>query len=35
MLGIKEVLILNHKSGELQPGFEHEIRNQLFALIRV
>jgi len=34
-LGIKEVLILNHKSGELSQVSSNEIRNQLFALIRV
>src|SRR5229473_2722377 len=35
MLGIKEVVILNHKSGELSQVSSNEIRNQLFALIRV
>jgi LmbE family N-acetylglucosaminyl deacetylase len=35
ILGIKEVLILNHKSGELGQVSSNEIRNQLFALIRV
>ena len=35
ILGIKEVLILNHKSGELSQVSSNEIRNQLFALIRV
>jgi LmbE family N-acetylglucosaminyl deacetylase len=35
VLGIKEVVILNHKSGELSQVSSNEIRNQLFALIRV
>src|SRR4051812_115776 len=35
MLGVKEVLILNHKSGEISQVSSNEIRNQLFALIRV
>src|SRR5207253_1347813 len=35
VLGVKEVLILNHKSGELSQVSSNEIRNQLFALIRV
>jgi LmbE family N-acetylglucosaminyl deacetylase len=35
LLGIKEVVILNHKSGELSQVSSNEIRNQLFALIRV
>jgi len=34
-LGIKDVVILNHKSGELSQVSSNEIRNQLFALIRV
>jgi LmbE family N-acetylglucosaminyl deacetylase len=35
VLGIKEVVILNHKSGELSQVSSNEVRNQLFALIRV
>ena len=35
VLGIKDVLILDHKSGELSQVSSNEIRNQLFALIRV
>jgi LmbE family N-acetylglucosaminyl deacetylase len=35
VLGVKEVIILNHKSGELSQVSSNEIRNQLFALIRV
>jgi LmbE family N-acetylglucosaminyl deacetylase len=35
MLGVNEVVILNHKSGELSQVSSNEIRNQLFALIRV
>jgi LmbE family N-acetylglucosaminyl deacetylase len=35
ILGIKEVVILDHKSGELSQVSSNEIRNQLFALIRV
>lgn len=34
MLGIREVLNLNHKSGELSQVSSNEMRNQLFALIR-
>jgi LmbE family N-acetylglucosaminyl deacetylase len=34
MLGIKEVYLLNHKSGELSQVSSNEIRNQLFGLIR-
>jgi LmbE family N-acetylglucosaminyl deacetylase len=34
MLGIKEVLNLNHKSGELSQVSSNEMRNQLFALVR-
>ena len=34
MLGIKEVFLLNHKSGELSQVSSNEIRNQLFGLIR-
>jgi LmbE family N-acetylglucosaminyl deacetylase len=35
VLGIKDVVILNHKSGELSQVSSNEIRNQLFGLIRV
>jgi LmbE family N-acetylglucosaminyl deacetylase len=34
ILGIREVIILNHKSGELGQVSSNEIRNQLFGLIR-
>jgi LmbE family N-acetylglucosaminyl deacetylase len=34
MLGIKEIFLLNHKSGELSQVSINEIRNQLFGLIR-
>jgi LmbE family N-acetylglucosaminyl deacetylase len=34
MLGIKEIYLLNHKSGELSQVSSNEIRNQLFGLIR-
>lgn len=34
MLGIREVYVLNHKSGELGQVSSNEIRNQLFGLIR-
>jgi LmbE family N-acetylglucosaminyl deacetylase len=34
VLGIKEVYILNHKSGELGQVSSNEIRNQLFGLVR-
>jgi LmbE family N-acetylglucosaminyl deacetylase len=34
MLGIREIVNLNHKSGELGQVSSNEIRNQLFALIR-
>jgi LmbE family N-acetylglucosaminyl deacetylase len=34
MLGIKEVYLLNHTSGELSQISSNEIRNQLFGLIR-
>jgi hypothetical protein len=34
MLGIREVYVLNHKSGELSQVSSNEIRNQLFGLIR-
>lgn len=34
MLGIREVFVLNHKSGELGQVSSNEIRNQLFGLIR-
>ena len=34
LLGIKEVLNLNHKSGELGQVSSNEMRNQIFALIR-
>lgn len=35
MLGVKEVLNLNHKSGELSQVSSNEMRNQIFALIRL
>jgi LmbE family N-acetylglucosaminyl deacetylase len=34
ILGIREVYLLNHKSGELGQVSSNEIRNQLFGLIR-
>jgi LmbE family N-acetylglucosaminyl deacetylase len=34
-LGIKEVINLNHKSGELSQVSSNEMRNQIFALIRL
>jgi hypothetical protein len=34
LLGVKEVLNLNHKSGELSQVSSNEMRNQIFALIR-
>ena len=34
VLGVREVYILNHKSGELGQVSTNEIRNQLFGLIR-
>jgi len=34
VLGVREVYILNHKSGELGQVSSNEIRNQLFGLIR-
>jgi len=34
LLGIREVYVLNHKSGELGQVSSNEIRNQLFGLIR-
>jgi LmbE family N-acetylglucosaminyl deacetylase len=34
VLGIREVYLLNHKSGELGQVSTNEIRNQLFGLIR-
>jgi hypothetical protein len=34
MLGIREVYILNHKSGELGQVSSNEIRNQIFGLVR-
>jgi LmbE family N-acetylglucosaminyl deacetylase len=34
LLGIREVVLLNHKSGELSQVSSNEIRNQLFALVR-
>jgi LmbE family N-acetylglucosaminyl deacetylase len=34
MLGIREVFLLNHKSGELGQVSSNEIRNQLFGLVR-
>ena len=34
MLGVREVFILNHKSGELGQVSTNEIRNQIFGLIR-
>ena len=34
VLGITEVFILNHKSGELGQVSSNEIRNQLFGLVR-
>jgi LmbE family N-acetylglucosaminyl deacetylase len=34
VLGIREVVILNHKSGELGQVSSNEIRNQFFGLIR-
>lgn len=34
MLGIREIVNLNHKSGELGQVSSNEIRNQIFALIR-
>jgi LmbE family N-acetylglucosaminyl deacetylase len=34
LLGIKEILNLNHKSGELGQVSSNEMRNQIFALIR-
>jgi hypothetical protein len=34
VLGIREVFLLNHKSGELGQVSSNEIRNQLFGLIR-
>jgi LmbE family N-acetylglucosaminyl deacetylase len=34
MLGIREVYLLNHKTGELGQVSTNEIRNQLFGLIR-
>jgi LmbE family N-acetylglucosaminyl deacetylase len=33
-LGIREVFVLNHKSGELGQVSSNEIRNQLFGLVR-
>ena len=34
VLGVREVYLLNHKSGELGQVSSNEIRNQLFGLIR-
>jgi LmbE family N-acetylglucosaminyl deacetylase len=34
-LGVKEVINLNHKSGELSQVSSNEMRNQIFALIRL
>ncbi|MEX2262406.1 MAG: PIG-L family deacetylase [Bryobacteraceae bacterium] len=34
MLGIREIVNLNHKSGELGQVSSNEMRNQIFALIR-
>lgn len=34
ILGVKEVIRLNHKSGELSQVSSNEMRNQIFALIR-
>jgi LmbE family N-acetylglucosaminyl deacetylase len=34
ILGIREVVILNHKSGELGQVSSNEIRNQLFGMVR-
>lgn len=34
MLGIREVFLLNHKSGELGQVSSNEIRNQIFGLVR-
>src|SRR5262245_28346842 len=34
MLGIREIINLNHKSGELSQVSSNEMRNQIFALIR-
>ena len=34
MLGIREIVNLNHKSGELSQVSSNEMRNQIFALIR-
>ena len=34
VLGIREIYVLNHKSGELAQVSPNEIRNQLFGLIR-
>jgi LmbE family N-acetylglucosaminyl deacetylase len=34
VLGIKEVFLLNHKSGEIGQVSSNEIRNQLFGLVR-
>jgi LmbE family N-acetylglucosaminyl deacetylase len=34
MLGVREVVMLNHKSGELGQVSTNELRNQLFGLVR-
>jgi hypothetical protein len=34
-LGVKEIINLNHKSGELSQVSSNEMRNQIFALIRL
>jgi hypothetical protein len=34
VLGVKEVFILNHKTGELGQVSSNEIRNQIFGLVR-
>lgn len=34
MIGVREVVNLNHKSGELSQVSSNEIRNQIFALVR-
>jgi LmbE family N-acetylglucosaminyl deacetylase len=34
MLGVREVFLLNHKSGELGQVSSNEIRNQIFGMVR-
>ncbi|MBL8213142.1 MAG: PIG-L family deacetylase [Bryobacterales bacterium] len=34
MLGIREVFLLNHKSGELSQAGVNELRNQIFGMVR-